>query len=202
MDYIDKDCELCKGEGGEFIDKVWKPCRCELLNEINEYLTPFYKDSEYLKGLTFDNIIGKNVILTGSKECTKSVIKSYLVYAQYKLYPDHKYTHIIIDPEEMMADYLSKEKVLQKLLIEMDFLVIWLLYSPKHNGYYGEQILSLIERRELKMKTTWIYSPIHWKNREFIAKYSKDLSDFFISENKWVFLNSSNIWNKYTREVK
>ena len=169
----DSQCTLCHGSG-YMIEEGNKrvSCTCLIRQRALEYLGPMYKNCAYNSKTQFD-LWGDFVrIETCSRGYFKSMIKSLLLRSDISM--KHKST---TPPEIMDVYFENRENNFYKDLNLIDFLIIYFCNDPT-NRMYSEVIISILDKRVLYNRKTWVYCQDSSDSTEFIKKYGKSLSDF------------------------
>jgi hypothetical protein len=181
----DRDCVVCKGSGHMSFKGRRAICECIIRKKVKEYLGSLYADIPYAMDLNFDDnkatyfessLLGK----------FKSLVKSFLIYHKLKL------KHMSVFPQDIIQYYVTDgDEAKSKLsdLTEIDFLVIFFIKDPP-NKLYGEIIESILEKRLIYNKITWLYCKDDCKESWFTERYSLDLSNYIVGNfNRFKELN-------------
>jgi hypothetical protein len=171
----DPKCSVCKGLGKMKFKKKETVCECILRKQAKNYLGPLYANVPYSTVIKFD--VWKNIFLCFdmcSKECFRSIVKSYLLYKNMKV------THKHIMPNNIIECYFedSFNKLLRDVS-EIDFLTIFFISDPS-NRLYGELIEMILDRRMLYNKITWLFFKDNYEETWFSGRYSNSLQKYLL----------------------
>ena len=147
----DNKCSICSGSGCMDFKGRKTVCECIIRRKAKQYLGPLYADIKYTSFTTFD---GKNKFVYFEKDPIdrfRSLVKSYLLFHNIRL--SHKSTL----PYEIVQNFLTDHEIIKYgELIEVDFLVIYYISDPP-NKLYGDLIQSILERRVMFDRSTWLF---------------------------------------------
>ena len=165
-------CPTCGGskyirlpEGGV------EACDCTLKERALNYLTPIYANAKFLKDFKCDSLLKRNILVDGqSPEAFKTFVKSFLLNTGMKFSHKTKTAHDLL--QAMLTESESGE---WSQIEHTDILFIYPSIDPP-NRSYGQIIQSMIEKRTLVKKPTWIFSQYPIKSQKFQFLYSEDLA--------------------------
>lgn len=170
----DDNCLICKGNGHMQFKGHKTICECIVRKKVKEYLGSLYAEMPYssLDGL---NIKNKSLCFEGClMERFKSLVKSFLLYNQLKL------THMSVLPDDIIQYYVTNgDEAKQKFreLSEVDFLVIYFDVDPP-NRLYGEMIESILKKRIMFDRFSWLYFVGKYSEFWFTDRYSNALREY------------------------
>ena len=148
-------------------------CLCMLKARAQNYLTPTYVNSKYMRDFNVTPLVDQNILLdTVSQEYYKSLVKSFL------LNTGMKYKHLTVTGYDLLQAYLNNSETgLFEYYSKIDLVFIYLAFDPKCNSY-GIIITSLLEKRSLYKKPTWIFSNMSINSNAFLERYGDKLSEY------------------------
>lgn len=170
----DDNCLICKGDGHMQFKGHKTICECIVRKKVKEYLGSLYAEMPYtsLENLTIKN---KFVCFENcSMESFKSLVKSFLLQNQLKL------THRSVLPDDIVQYYVTDgEEAKQRFreLSEVDFLVIYFDVDPP-NKLYGEMIESILKKRVMFDRFSWLYFVGNYGDIWFTERYSNRLKKY------------------------
>ena len=148
-------------------------CLCMLKARAKEYLTPTYLNAKYMRDLEVAPLVDNNILLdTVSQDYFKSLAKSFL------LNTGMKYRHLTVTGYDCLQAYLTNsESGIFEHYSTIDLLFLYLAFDPKCNSY-GLIFTSLLEKRNLNRKPTWIFSNTSINSNAFLERYGDKLSEY------------------------
>lgn len=172
-----KKCVLCGGSNYIIEGNKKTSCLCQLRKKAKKYLGPIYADLKYSSSIKFDKWVDNSVYCElCSIDSFKSMVKSFLLFHNMKL------SHHTIFPYEVVQGYFENSRSYElDLMHEVDFLAILFRNDPP-NKLYGELLKSLLDRRILYNKITWLFLAGAHDSDWFIDKYSVPFGKY-IEEN-------------------
>ena len=173
-------CELCGGEGyvrnPEDIAQM-QFCDCVLRNNALEYLGT-HRNANLIKSVPLDLMERRNVLIDNTTLTVfKTFIKSFLISTGMK------YSHSTFVTKDIVQAFFGDKEgtcTMQDLLTP-DILCVC-LGDDFNNKAYFEIFSTLVTKRMLLEKWTWIFSKHNAGSFEFKEKYSKELSAFLTSK--------------------
>jgi len=165
---------MCNGKGrvpGK--KKGTVRCACLLRQEAIIYLTDIYANAKYIKGLNANLLKGKNLFIDQDAQRTfKAAIKSFL------LNTGMKYRHMTVSAHDILTFYLGKmEGPEYRTMESIDILILYLVADPRSKSY-GDIIISILEKRNLRNLPTWVFTNKLISSQQFKDAYSIKLSNF------------------------
>lgn len=170
----DKNCSICKGSGRMHFKEKKTVCECVVRKAAKNYLGPLYAEVQYTKKLNFGGTDRFVCFERSSLEKFKALVKSFLLHHKLKL------THMSVFPQDIIQYYVTDGEVAKQRfggLTEVDFLVIYFIKDPP-NKLYGDILESILEKRVIFDKITWLYCIDSYEEFWFTMKYGKELCDF------------------------
>lgn len=176
------DCEDCKDKHYIKIkgSNNSKRCKCSHKKQILRYLTVKYNS----KGIKFDiseegldNFIGKDIFSMTSKSQFQRFVKSFLLRTRMK------YSHFTTTPHELVLAWVGSPEAEHSLLdtYKPDYLFLYLDSDPI-NSKYDDLICSVLKRRKMNGKNSWIYSTRNFNDKQFKELYGENLSAYLGEE--------------------
>ena len=165
-------CGKCDN-GYVTVDGKKVECLCQLKAKAQTYLTPTYVNAKYLRDLNVTPFLGKNILLdTVPQEQFKSLFKSFI------LNTGMKFKHMTVTGYDCLQAYLTNtEAHIFDQYVHIDLLVLYLAYDPRCNSY-GTIFTTLLEKRSLVKRPTWIYSNTSINSNIFLEKYGDKLVNY------------------------
>lgn len=172
----DKECDICNGTGRMLKENGKKTeCICILQKELAQYLTIKYANADKIPNFDTTPFKGKNLLLQNmSVEVFRSIVRAFLTLT------GQKYKHLTVSGQELFnLHYKDAEQRGFTAASEIDFLIIFLSMEPV-NKSYGQIITSMLEKRILNDKITWIYHRDGVESRNFASVYTTTLSNYIL----------------------
>jgi hypothetical protein len=189
-----KECSLCKGLGYFLKEKEIISCDCILVKKARDYLGPMYQNYPYSNKIQWDKFRNFLGFVGFNRNDFKSLVKSFLLSSGLKL------KHISTTPLEIIDAYFDyKENDIFKELSRVDFLIIY--FGPIYkNKWYDDCLYSILDRRILYNRKTWIHTESSFSNSNFIETYSEKVCSLITSN----FLSMSDSFKevKFNKGIK
>ena len=183
----DPNCEICKGLGYEptAFRGTRRKCVCLLKKEVPIYLTPVYANAKYIDTFQVDSVVNKDILMMS---CPQPQFKSF--FKSFLLNTGMKYSHQTVFAHDVMQAYLSRDdENAYTALSRFDILVIFLVIDPP-NKAYAQILISLLEKRAMHGRVSWIFSQNELKSEKFQNLYSSEFAEFV--ESKFIRLKAPN----------
>lgn len=174
-----KTCSICSQTGYMLENGRRVTCLCILKQRAKAYFGPIYANLNYATKINFDIWNHNFLRFEGcSENLFKFMVKSYLIYNNLKL------SHYTVSPFDIFEGFYEKEGAeLYTRLTQFDFLVILFRCDPP-NKLYESLIRTLIDKRLLFNRVTWIFLQEDYDSSWFTYQYSVGLGKYIEEKSK------------------
>lgn len=171
-DYV---CTICKDRGlVKAGPKASKKCQCAIVKQIRKYLTPTYAQTTIdfdlnLRGV--DKFEGKDAFFVITKDKFTIFVKSFLLLTRMK------YSHFTTTAFQCVLAWVESPSASHSLrdVYLPDYLFLILDTDPV-NSKYDDLLCSILKKRKMDGKCTWIYSTRDCEDPQFKELYGENLS--------------------------